>query len=321
MKFRFKFSATAFLILLLLNGCVRELVPTQNDYQAKVVVWAILDPNKNIRVITSSNRGLSDNDVVNIPEIDIMVYEDGVLIENLTSSAISSDTVSHFFSFKPEPNHNYTLRLSNISTEIKGSTFMMPIPDLPVLDLTKGENARLKYSITDNALRDDAYQFDVKVYFRGVLRDTADNSILNADFKLIRKFDKYDEPSLVYNFAGLGNSVISDYTFPVNDDLFNGKTKDFLFSVQNPVSDEVFVQREGTNGLISDKLISSKRYIIIKCRKIAPEYYSFMLSEGKNNAIFGTPYFNPTNLFTNVNGGLGLVAAVNERVDTVWIKK
>ena len=90
---------------------------------------------------------------------------------------------------------------------------MMTIPDSTALYLNKGENARLKYSITDNALRDDAYQFDVKVYFRGVLKDTADNSILNADFKLIRKFDKYDEPSLVYNFAGLGNSVISDYTF------------------------------------------------------------------------------------------------------------
>jgi len=321
MNLRFKFFGISIAISVFLSGCVKELVPAQNDFQAKVVVWAILDPSKNIQVITSGNRGLAENNVVNVPEIDIMIYEDGVLIENLPSRAINSDTQSYFFSFKPEPSRNYTLRLLNSSMEIKGSTFIMPIPDIPIMDLTKGENARLKYSIIDNLLRDDAYQFDVKVHCRGVLRDTSNNSIIDANFELIRKFDKYDEPNLEYTFAGLGSFLITDYTFPVKDDLFNGKAKDFLFSVQNPVSDEVFVPRNGSNGSISDKLSSSRRFILVKCRKISPEYYNFILSEGKNNAIFGTPYFNPTNLFTNISGGLGLVACVHERSDTLWIKK
>ena len=72
---------------------------------------------------------------------------------------------------------------------------------------------------------------------------------------------------------------------------------------------------------VSNKLICNKQYVLIRCRKISPDYYKYIVSESKNSAIFGTPYFNPTNVYCNLFGGLGLMGAMTERTDTVWIRK
>jgi hypothetical protein len=203
-------------------------------------------------------------------------------------------------------------------------TILMPNPFSKPdnIKLTQGDNAQLTYTLTDDITFNDAYQFNVEIYHSGLLIDTATNDTINKSYFFSTFYDKFDEPTLDYNFLGLNEILPGQYTFPVGDNLFNGKKKAFLFSLQNPVTDIFYRFRIPViKGLISDKLICKKQYVLIKCRKISPEYYKFLVSENKNNAIFGTPYFNPTNVYSNINGGLGLMAGVAERTDTVWIRK
>ena len=124
---------------------------------------------------------------------------------------------------------------------------------------------------------------------------------------------------LNYNFLGLNNYGISKLTYPVTDNLFNGKNRTFLFTLQNPVSNIFYIPRNSI--LVSDKLICTKQYVLIRCRNISPDYCKFIISENTNSAIFGTPYFNPTNVYSNIIGGLGLIGGMTERTDTVWIRK
>lgn len=319
----FKKNNIALIILLVLFSCVKPLIPTNNSYVAKTVVWAILNPDSTLTLVTSGNRGLEDNDMVNITNIDMFLFENGLLVDQLHNQSIHSDSQTHRFSFKPKHNKTYTIKMVNQEVEINGLV-AMPNPFLKPdqVSLTQGDNAQLSYTITDDESFNDAYQFSVEMYHYGVLADTASGDTIDKNYLFKRGYDKYEEPELNYNFLGLNNSGLDIYTFPVADYLFNGKKKRFLFTLQNPITNIFFIPRNIISGApVSNKLICTKQYVLIKCRKISPDYYKFLVSENKNNAIFGTPYFNPTNVYSNIQGGLGLIGAMVERTDTVWIKK
>ncbi len=318
-----KYKILVLSLQLFISGCVKDLVPENNGYQPKVAVWAILNLDSTISIITSGNRGLEDKDVVEIPAIDMFLYEDGLLADQLFAQSISSEIISHHFKIKPVNLKTYSLKIANSTLEIFGSVQMPnPLIKPDEVKLTQGDNAQLTYTISDDIVFNDAYQFDVEIRHFGMLKDTANAKIIDSFYVFTKKYDTYDEPALNYNILGLNNQLLTNYTFPVNDNLFNGNKKTFIFTVHNPVSNHFFEPRKNIVGRpVSDELIATKEYVLIKCRKISPEYYKFMISENRNNAIFGTPYYNPTNVYSNITGGLGLMAGVAERVDTVWIRK
>ena len=307
--------------LFLAAGCVKELVPEKDGYEPKVAVWAILDPAGNMVVLTAGNRGIQEEDRVNYSDAEFMIFEDSVWKETLSAQIIGTDSLSHTFHFKPQRDRLYQLQIRASGLQINASVKMIPPLVKPdTILLSKGENARLSITLMDESQYRDAYQFNVLICQHGVLTDTSSNAVLDPDFTLVKKYAKYDEPSLVYNLRLFNNALESDYTFPVIDDLFNGKKRSFLFAVENPVSDVLFIPRADDPGT-ADKLTCNRRYVLVKSRKICPEYYNFLVSENANGSIFGTPYFNPTNVYSNVEGGLGLIAAKSDRTDTVWVKK
>lgn len=310
-------------MLLIISGCVKDLIPENNGYQPKVAVWAILNPDSLVSVITSGNRGLTDDDVVNIPFIDMILYENGLQVDRLPAQSISSETKIHRFKTKPAQFKTYALKITNFNTEILAFV-QMPNKLLKPeeIKLSQGENAQLIYTITDDISFADAYQFDVEICHYGILRDTATSEVIDSNYFYFYPFNSYDEPALNYNILGLNNKSLNEYTFPVNDNLFNGKKKTFIFTVYNPVSNRFLIRKnKNSNYPVSDELMAVKQYALIKCRKISPDYYKFLISENRNNAIFGTPYYNPTNVYSNISGSLGLMAGMTERTDTVWIRK
>ena len=310
----------ALFLLLILSGCVKELIPETNGYKAKPVVWAILNSDSTVAIITSGNQGLEDNNEVNILNINMFLYENGVKVDSLLAQKITNNSQTHHFKITPINTKTYTLNISNKDMEISGSTFIPSLLPKPFeIKLTQGEIAQLTYTVADNFWSVDAYQFDVEIYHYGMLTDTATDDTLNTSYSFTKPFDKYDEPTLNYNFLGLNNYGISKLTYPVTDNLFNGKNRTFLFTLQNPVSNIFYIPRNSI--LVSDKLICTKQYVLIRCRNISPDYCKFIISENTNSAIFGTPYFNPTNVYSNIIGGLGLIGGMTERTDTVWIRK
>lgn len=89
-------------MLLIISGCVKELIPETNGYIAKTVVWAILNPDSAIAIITSGNQGLEENDEVNISNIDMFLYEDGVKVDSLLSQKIINTNQIHKFKITPK---------------------------------------------------------------------------------------------------------------------------------------------------------------------------------------------------------------------------
>lgn len=322
MKFHFK-NLSTFCFLLILSGCVKELTIETNGYKPQGVIWAILNIDSTIQFTTSGNRGIEKGDVVNFTNLTMTLFDNGIEVDNLLNQTISNDSQAHVFNVKALRGHTYGLKITNqnleISSQVQTASYLSQ-PD--AIELTIGENAQLKYTITDDLNYVDAYQLNVESYYAGVLMDSLSNTVINNDFLFIQKYNKYDEPSLNYNLLSFNSQTLENLTFPVSDNTFSGKKKTFLFTLQNPVSDVVFIPKENNpNASVSDMLLCKTRYVVITCRKITPTYYNFYISESKNNAIFGTPYFSPTNVYSNISGGLGLMAGATSRMDTVWIKK
>ncbi len=307
--------------LCFLSGCIKELNPDNNGYVAKPILWAILNTDSALVLEISGNKGMDDKDFLETTIMDMFLYEDGILVDQLKNQVIQSDSQSYQFLYKPKASKLYTLKLTNQAQEIQGSTYTPSTSAKPdEMILTQGDNAQLKYTLSDDLSHVDYYQFSVEIYNFGTLTDTATNDTLNKAYIFTRKFDKFEEPSLSFNF--LGFNTIETYTYPISDHLFNGKKKTFLFALQNPVS-PIFYRPRVILGKIpvSDKLVCTKQFLLVKCRKISSDYYKFIISANEAPAIFGTPFYQPTNVYTNVVGGLGLLGASTERSDTVWIKK
>ncbi|MFM9944210.1 MAG: DUF4249 family protein [Bacteroidia bacterium] len=323
MKLVFKKYGIGICLIIGLGSCVKELQPESNGYQAKPVIWAILNLDSTITIVTSGNMGIKTTDVLDISQVGMFLFEDENIVDHILLKSLQGDSQTHRFKIKPKKFKTYTLKLLNSTMEVSGSVQMPnPLQKPDELKLTQGENAQLSYTLLDDGSFSDAYQFKVEIYHSGILIDTATNDTINNKYSFIKYYDKYEEPTLNYNFLNLNTIGTDVFTFPVTDNLFNGKKKTFLFTLQNQVSNVFFRFRiPFTKGVVSDKMICTRQFVLIKCRNISPEYYKFILSENKNNAIFGTPYFNPGNVYSNINGGLGLIGGMAERVDTVWIRK
>lgn len=320
MKYRFSIIVFIFIIF---SSCIKELEIERSGYQKKIVLWAILSIDSNINAVISGNRGVKSEDTLTKQAIDILLYENNLLIKTINSAIISSipDTIN--FGVKALKGKNYKIIIEHSQYGISSEVATSEVLSSPSISLTKGENAQLRYSITDNSNFKEAYRFDLKSYYFGILYDTLLNKVIDSNYFHTKKFDKFDEPSLNYNVINTFQNQLQNYTFPVSDILFNGKSKTFVFYLSNPISNNIFVSSGKTsNGKdIRNVLVCKKRFVLIKCLKISDEYYQFLITESKNNAIFGTSYYNPVNLYSNVNGGLGLMATQCEKSDTIWVLK
>lgn len=320
MKFRF---SQIFILFLVLSSCIKELEVDYSGYKPKVVLWAIVSLDSNITINISGNRGVKDEDTLATQTADILLYENDVVIKNLPSVLITGKIKVFDFGVKAQKNKSYKIDMKFTDKFISAQSKTSEKLSLTEIQLSKGDNAQLKYTIFDNSDFKEAYRFDVKSYYEGILYDTMFNKVIDSNYVYEKKFDKFDEPSLNYNIITSYQNDLQTYTFPVSDVLFNGKSKIFQFFVSNPVSNSIYVPSgKLENGLqIRNTLVCNKRYIVVKCLKISDEYYQFLITENKNNAIFGTSYYNPINLYSNVKGGLGLMCTQSERCDTVWVLK
>lgn len=309
-------------MLLGIQGCVKELIPGHNGYKPSVVVWAVLQPDSTIEIITSGNRGIRESDKVSLSSVDFFLFEDSVQVAVLPAQSVTSDPLVHRFNRMAAFNKRYRLELISGDLRIASSVrTVSPLQRPDTIELSKGDNAILKYILEDPEGENNAYQFDVQVVHSGILTDTSTGQVLSGNYRYSERFLRYDEPSLSYTLPFFSVLSPDRYTFPVNDDLFDGKSKSFLFGVANPASRTLFVPhpKQVSPLFNSCRLECKERYILIHCRKISPEHYLFLVSENKNNGIFGTPYFNPGNVYSNIEGGLGLMSSVSERTDTLWV--
>lgn len=148
--------------------------------------------------------------------------------------------------------------------------------------LNKTENYEFRLKFKDMFSQADYYWLSIEHQLVDTLKDS-----------LIEKI----ETNLLSNSPYVFNSDLTNPNAPYRlftDQGFNGQTISIDFS-----SD--FAQFEKQNE-------HTKAYVLVSFHHISPEAYEFLKSLAQNKNIFGGPLSSPTNLYTNIENGLGILA-------------
>lgn len=275
------------------------------DIDPQLTINALVNTDSAWSVLVTGHRYVLDSE--EIP------YIDGATVKLFSGSEELGSTSTHTNGFynlpiTPEEGREYRVEVSHPDYPTASATTKVEEPvyydelafDLPN-DLRNFEG-RLQGSIT---LSDPA---NVRNYYHLVLFSTIDFPVgLGSNGDTL--FERYEYA--VYFQLGEGST---DGIIEVNadafgwfegqvfsDELFDGRTITFNFDFNN----DAYLLPEG-----------SKWQVKADFRSLSEDYYKYLGSYGIQRNTQGNPFAQPAQVFTNVEGGLGIVAGYSRASNT-----
>ncbi len=300
------------IIILLTTSCKKirdDLLPESNS---KLYCQAILNPDSTIRVYVGRTTAILSKDPSFINDASVLLYSNSVLLDVLTNE--NNGTYSS--NVLPAPGDSYKIEIIKDSEKLSGSTTVPGSTPLyePKIEFPTGYDAlnqqyfgELTFSIDDDPNVENFYEVIIftKIY------DSHTNTY--------RYSYKNDPAYVIVPDKIVQNEGDWDY-YPTSifysDKLFNGKKQQFAFSI-TPAGYSI-VEGVWISGLEEDG------YILL--RSISEEYYMYrkyytrhaynanIQSDGIQNLLFTGE---PLDMYTNVEGGLGVVAAYSSSISKI----
>lgn len=281
-----------FLGLFFLNSCVKEEVIKIKEHPSLVVVNSLINSDSSIHVFLSKTISLTQSQLPEISNAKILLYEDDVFIKELVSLGHGNYSSQE----KVKINSNYKIIINSDNQKIEANT---DIPSKPNFDIV---------SIIDSAGINEYGEY----YNRAIIRIN-DNLNENNYYELIFKsisispFDKYDTTicySLIHSDdIVIKNEAIFDLREYLNfsDSLFNGQSKQFSVDYYQGVN-----YNYNYNGILP---YGTYKFLII-LNSTTKEYYKYKkaLYLHNLNSQGGIWSNDPTELYSNIKGGLGIFA-------------
>ncbi len=289
----------------LLIGCEKELDYQLTNQIPQVVMYAFPMPDSTLKLhagyttnILSTNHfdkifGLRHTVNINGEEKATGLYTAGKTWLSITNVIGESNDVYSV---------SYELKDGTI---ISGSTYI-PEPikiigidtiSIPYTNTEGKEEQMLRCSIE---LRDPT---GIKNYYQ-IRVDYEETSLTDpqSNYTETITFIKEDKVFLIRDDESV---LLTDLDFQgtFTDHLFNGKS----YKVK------LLVPEKQTNKILPDVKVK----LNIHLYTLTPEYYKFLRSTIEEEAFRDYPIFEPVNLFTNINNGIGVVAGLS--VDTLSI--
>ena len=277
---------------------------------SKLYCQSILNPDSAIRVCVGKSTGILNNEKAYVVDATVLLYENNIFIDTL-----SNETDGKYFSaIKPSIGKEYTIKVIKDGI-LTGSTIIPDSTKLidPEIEFPTGYDAvnqqyygNLTFTIDDNTSIENYYEVVIfsKSYYTTDNKYTYQyandpNYILVPD-KVVQNEGDWDYfPSTVF----------------FSDKLFNGKKQTLSFSI--------------TSGsyIINGERFSDLSYIgYILLRSISKEYYLYrkyytrhafnsqIHDDGIQNMLFTGE---PLDMYTNVTGGLGVVAGFSSTISKI----
>ncbi|RYU93768.1 DUF4249 domain-containing protein [Emticicia agri] len=285
-----------FLLILLFNGCKEREITIPLPYEGdKMVVYAILSPSEIVKVLVSKTYPPTGKEIYTegINNAEVLLYENTILIENLTYTANGIYTSAS--NFKPKAGFSYSLKV-NSPTLPSITTGEEVIPALPVIE---------------------SYQFDEKMesnlnkgkpakkFFLTLKDNNSGSDFFSVSLFAVRDIRKAELTAFAIEQAsGTDSPCFFQYSqqLMMSDICFQGSIYHFKRGYE---LDPIFLKRN-LGGEDIDKVEG-------QIRTLSKSYYEY--SRTRYTAFeleraFSPPY--PR--YSNIKGGYGIFAAYNETV-------
>lgn len=286
------------LVLLALWGCEKQL-----DYD--------LPPGSDHLVVNSILNAEADSVVVNIslskPTAEPL--DTNLFVNNARVAMYENDNFLFYLPWRGGKGYYFAnYRVVNgarykivVDYKDKHATAQVTVPQRPdftasILDTANGL-IRGEVTLHDPDSTQDYYMIAVQ-FNRPVIVDTIflpDTVIFQYAF-LRRDILQF----VIFDFGPVRSSLPGImHGFAFTDYVFNGRDYTFRWYAVNPMMDTVFVQ----------------------LYRINKDLYDFLESFSRMEMINNNPFAQPMNVYTNVDGGLGLVGALSYKEDTLIISE
>jgi hypothetical protein len=304
-----------FFISLVISACTKEINMEIPENERKLVVNGVFNVGEPFKVAVSKSKGmLEKSNIENVDNAEVKLFENGVFITNLDTInqlwyikytydmyGERIDSVFRNFYYSKnillEQDKTYKIEITapgidrKAYVEIKAPT-MVPIIKVDTLTISTDEWSKYLYFevlISDPLTEKNYYIISLKT---------------KNKYSWIDEFGvKHDEVATNFEDIETDDVVISNSNIEFesgiifNDKLFNGRTQNIKFKKDYYSSEQ------------------STDYMVI-LQSISKEYYDFLISSNLYISNDGNPIAEPVSVISNVNGGFGIVSAINQSIDS-----
>lgn len=266
---------TSALLCLLFVSCEKEIPFEIDDDGNKLVINSFIGPNMNeVHVQVSQSKSvISTESLQNLPNATVTLFKDGVSLGQLTSVGEGKFIITH----TPEVGSTYRLQASaNGLDDVVAETTIPAVPNIETL--------------TNPEFSDEEFKFDIVI-----------NDIPNQDnfyqLLLIVTQDEFGTNPFITGFNS--ESPI----LPGNSDPF-GESENYYF-------DDAFFTDNAFNGgtaSIDMEAYLGSIYFSVQYLHCSEEYYLYKRTLDNYIENSGNPFSQPVQIFSNVEGGLGIFA-------------
>jgi len=300
------------IIILLTTSCKKirdDLLPASNS---KLYCQSILNPDSAIRVYVGRTTGILSKDPTFINDATVVLYNNSMLLDTLAYDN-NGAYISNVF---PSPDNSYIIKVIKDGIILKGST---NVPDpaplyQPKMEFPTGYDAEnqqyfgeLTFTIDDDPGIENFYEVIIYTKTYNDLTNTYRYSYKNDPFYVLIP-DK-----IVQNEGDWDYSPTSLF---FSDKLFNGKKQQLAFSMAAggySIVDGVWISDLEKYGYVLLRSISREYYLYRKYY-IRHSYNASINSDGIQNLLFTGE---PLDMYSNVDGGLGVVAAFSSSTSKI----
>ena len=285
-------------LLIVLIACEKTVYIDIPDKGRMITINSLFNPDSLLKVNVSKSCYILDNDIQAIENATVEIYENDNLINTLPylNNGWYKSTTQ-----KPSSGDTYKIKVTvpgmgTAETEsyIPPETNIISIDTASVIrtdiDGYRYEQLEFRVKFKDNPDENNYYllaPMEIHIY---TYDDHEGDTIISDTAQHIMYFESSD-PSLIENLWGKGALF--------GDNLFNGNTYEFVFSVE--------------------KYFYDTTSICINLNSISEGYFKYLATSNKHMEANWDPFMEKISVYTNVEGGVGIFGGYSLVTDTIVV--
>jgi hypothetical protein len=258
-----------------------------------LVLNSVLEPDTAAVVqVSKSVSAFDGSSPTVIVDAALSLWEDGKFLMNCTNNG------NGFYStnYKPLVGHSYTFKAhENGMTDVDATTSIPPLSEVSIVSVdTVAEDLTIQLNDPNGA---NYYSFEL--YSVDPFGTTTNIQLYTDNTALL---DNSKSPA--FSFGRHGNRKLHRIPNYIGDELFNGQSNQYVLSFN---TDNGFHGGSHGGPSIPQPLPPGSYYL--KVYNVSSEIYKYFKTV--NGAADPNPFAEPTQIFSNVNNGLGVVGCIN----------
>jgi hypothetical protein len=285
-------------LLIVLIACEKTVYIDIPDKGRMITINSLFNPDSLLKVSVSKSCYILNNDIQVIENATVEVYENGNIINTLPylNNGLYKSTTQ-----KPSSGDRYKIKVTVPGMGTAETESYIP-PETNIISIDTASVIR-----TDI----DGYRYE-QLEFRVKFKDNPDENnyyLLEPNRINICTYDDYERDTIIsdtlqniMDFESNDPSVVEDLWgegLLFNDNLFNGNTYEFVFSVE--------------------KYFYDTTSICINLISISEDYFKYLATCYKHMDANWDPFMEKISVYSNVEGGVGIFGGYSLATDTIVV--